>query len=186
MKTYGVTCYQFTVPVSVIDLTDETTEMESPSRPSTSADLRPLLDKQVTCPICKQLFSETYIEAHAANCDLHVETAYPAPSSTSTRYRQTTLVGRPFKRTTPPPPSESDSDNDDDNHEVCWINFSSVFTRSLVIHTSLTSSLMWLGISCCSTSHFVVLYGPRPGLIIHIMCSGMNILHVRVVEGVFI
>ena len=147
MKTNGMHVINVLFLVSVIDLTDETVEMESPSRPSTSADLRPFLDKQVVCPICKQLFSETYIETHAANCDLHVDAA---PSSTSTRYRQTNLVGRPLKRTTPPP-SESDSDNDDNNHQVCWINFYNIFSDThlfphvvrniLLLHKSLCSSL---------------------------------------------
>lgn len=113
----------FSHSCSVIDLTDEMIDQESPSRPSTSTSLRPLLGKQVTCPICKQLFSETYIETHAANCDLHVETAVPV-STNSTRYKQTTLVRRPYKR--PSPPSSTESDNE--RNKVCsvvgrWVGY---------------------------------------------------------------
>jgi len=58
-------------------------------------------DRQTTCPVCQQLFSETYIAIHAANCELHVDktaintgsslsVAAAAPSSS--RLHQTTLT----------------------------------------------------------------------------------------------
>lgn len=58
-------------------------------------------DKQVTCPVCQQLFSETYIAIHAANCELHVDndsnnTGRSLLSASSSKLRQTTLTHKPL------------------------------------------------------------------------------------------
>ena len=92
------------VPFSVIDLTEleETAEVDSCESPRLSQE------KQVTCPVCQQQFSEAYIAIHAANCELHVDTSEntgrPPPSmslsSSTSKLRQTTLTHKPLSTTT--------------------------------------------------------------------------------------
>ena len=68
-------------------------EGDSHESPSTSQE------KQATCPVCQQLFSEAYIAVHAADCELHVDSEtndgggrIQPRASTSSKPRQTTLT----------------------------------------------------------------------------------------------
>ena len=69
-------------------------EGDSHESPSTSQE------KQATCPVCQQLFSEAYIAVHAADCELHVDSEtndgggriQPRASTSSSKLRQTTLT----------------------------------------------------------------------------------------------
>ena len=88
---------------SITDLTelDETAEMESRSSRT------PSQDKQATCPVCQQLFSEAYIATHTAYCELHVDgddddnnkgRTLTVPSSS--KLHQTTLTHKPLNTNT--------------------------------------------------------------------------------------
>ena len=82
-------------------------------------------EKQATCPVCQQLFSEAYISIHAADCELHIDSdsstsriPTKASSLSSSKLRQTTLTHKPLSTNAQ---RKRVIESDSDPEEVCSI-----------------------------------------------------------------
>jgi len=87
----------------VIDLTEVEETAEGMESQGSHVMTDSSQDKQATCPVCQQLFSEAYIAIHVAYCELYVDKATintgsslsVAAAPSSSRLCQTTLTHKP-------------------------------------------------------------------------------------------